>query len=102
MRTFGIPASVLAIAFLLSTPASAFSSKLDGYCSSISKGDPTTMQTCRASEAHYKGQVLRLRTWATSDQWTSCENRSSSYRTMAYCVDRAKGDRGPSVQRWNP
>jgi hypothetical protein len=102
MRTIGSVVSVLAISFLLSTPASAFSSSLDSYCSNVSRGDAGIMQQCRASERHYKGQALRIRTWVTSDQWTSCENRSSSYRSMAYCLARAAGNRGPGVQPWTP
>lgn len=93
---------VLSWAFLTPLPASGFSPKLDSYCANQSKKGSSNVEACRASEKHYKGQASRLRTWATSEQSASCERQSSTYRSMAYCLNRAIGNRGPGVQPWNP
>ena len=89
---------VTVVALFAGTAAAA--ANLDHFCNDLSRTSFLILDECRASESHYKGQVSRLRTWATSDQLAKCERYSWSYRSMAACVQRELGSRGPGVQPW--
>ena len=80
----------------------ADAANLDNYCEEYAQRGFRSVDICRESEKHYQGQARRLKTWATSDEWASCEQRSSSYRFMAQCVQRKLGSRGPGIEPWSP